>query len=349
MDSQLLSRLCETPGLPGREMGVAEVIRAALPADGWETRTDRLGNVTAHRPGKGPHVLLLAHMDEVGLIVRRITEAGFLLVERFGGMGVRALPGSRLTLWTVNGPLPAVVGVMPHHLDDHSPLELDAIYVDAGVGSCSEAEKTGIRVGDGLTWASPLRKFGGSRVNGKALDDRLGCLTLITLARRLSQSNQELPCALTLAFVVQEETMLMGGLPVARRLEPAVAIGVDGTLAFDTPDLDQAQSDVRVGAGPTIKLLDAVRGAGRSFVPHWGLLQHILDLSKRTGISLQPETTIGLSTALTPIPYANDGIAAVGLSLPIRYHHSAVEVADLSDAASLVDFLLALVIHPLAL
>lgn len=345
LDIALLKGLSETPGLPGREMPVAEAIRAALPRGGWEVSTDAPGNLVAHLPGDGPRVLLVAHMDEVGLIVRRITGGGFLLVERMGGMGVRSLPGSRLTLWTDSGPLPAIAGVLPHHLDTKGPPDLADVYVDIGAASRADAERMGARVGDVLTWSSALERHGYSLVCGKALDDRLGCFVLVTLAHGLDAHPPA--CDLYLAFVVQEETMLMGGLPVAQRLSPDVAIGVDGTLAFDTPDLEGKQSDIRVGAGPALKLFDAIRGGGASFVPGRRLARLVLEVAAREGIPLQREVITGLSTAITPLTYAGDGLEAAALSLPIRYHHSPVETADLSDAAHMVGLLLALLTGPL--
>lgn len=119
LDFDLLKGLTGTPGLPGREAQVAELIRANLPAQDWQVHTDPLGNVVAHLagvadlPGKGEKILLIAHMDEVGLLVRRITPDGFLKVERLGGMGIRSLPGSTLDLWTAQGPLPARWGFCP--------------------------------------------------------------------------------------------------------------------------------------------------------------------------------------------------------------------------------------------
>lgn len=337
LDIGLLTELCGTPGLPGRESSVAELIRTALPPAPWEVHSDNLGNLIAHLPGDERKVMLVAHMDEVGLIVRRITPDGYLLVERLGGMSVRALPGSRLDLWTKDGTVPAQAGILPGHLDNRDFLDLKDIYIDIGVSSREAAERMGVRIGDGLTWSAHLEQQGDDRVVGKALDDRLGCLVLIALAHRMLAHQPN--CDLTLAFVVQEETGLMGGVPVANVVSPDVVIGVDGTLAFDTPDLQGEQSDIRLGAGPAIKLMDAIRGKTGSYVPHWELSEKIREHAEQNNIPLQVDVTAGLSTAVTPLPFVGRGLRTAALSVPIRYHHTPVETADMRDALNLLDLL----------
>ena len=351
----LLEKLVQAPGLPGREIEVARLIREAISTCSKEVESDRLGNVVAHLPGAGRRVMFVAHMDEVGLIVRRITEDGFLLVERMGGMGVRSLPGSHLTLWTDEGRIPAQVGVLPLQLDNPVYLNLEDLYVDIGatsrseaehpVGSRGEVEAMGVQVGDGLTWASPLQRIGEDRIRSKALDDRLGCFTLLSLAELIGQQERRLQCDLFLAFVVQEETMLTGGMPVVRSYQPDVVIGVDGTLAFDTPDLKGKQCDIAIGKGPCIKWFDAIRGKLASFVPHWELAQSIRRTARQNDIPLQPEVVTGMSTAVTLVPFSLSGVETAALSLPIRYHHSPVETADLGDVRDLVRLLAALVLE----
>ena len=345
LDLTLLAVLSETPGLPGREMLVAERIQQALPA-GWTAEVDAIGNLVAHCPawvGCGPKVMLMAHMDEVGLIVRRITPDGFLLVERMGGMGLRSLPGARLDLWTSDGRcLPAQVGTLPQHLDGTDVLSLASMYVEIGTASRQEVEALGVQVGDGLTWASSLERFGEHAIRGKALDDRLGCFALLELARYLQATGSTPACDLHLAFVVQEESCLSGGLPAVQHYAPSVVIGIDGTLTFDTPDLLDQQTEVRLGGGPALKWLEAIRGKLVCTVPDWSLAQTARVTAHQAGIPLQDEVIIGIGTALNPVPYANQGVRILGLSLPVRYHHSPVEMADLRDVDWMVKLLAAL-------
>jgi putative aminopeptidase FrvX len=278
--------------------------------------------------------MLVAHMDEVGLIVRRILPNGFLKVERLGGMGVQALPGSPLTLWSDGGALPAHVGLLPQHLASTQSPELNTLFIDIGARGRDEAQQMGVQVGDGLTWAGALETIGQGRVRSKALDDRLGCLALLALAQQVGR--QQTLCDLYLAFVVQEETMLMGGAPVVNAIRPEIVIGIDGTLAFDTPDLEGEQCDLRLGGGPALKWMDALRGKSVAYVPSRRLAQIARSQARALGIPLQSEIVTGLSTAVSPLPYLQEGSETLALSIPIRYHHSPVETADLQDAEQLV-------------
>ena len=333
--ADLLGRLIEAPGLPGREEQMAELIRASLSDHVEECGLDPLGNLVAHIPGKGKRVMLVAHMDEVGLIVQRILPKGYLKVERMGGFSLRALPGSRLSLWTLKGRIPAVAGILPKHLDKDEAIEdFSKIYIDIGTNSDAETKDLGVRLGDGLTWDSPLRTLGDMKFSGKALDDRLGCYALIQLAEMIKP--EDLNCDLYLAFTVQEETMLMGGFPVANSVSPDVMIGVDGGFAFDTPDLEGQQCEIILGNGPSIKWMDAIRGKMAAFVPNRKLAVRIRDIAQEKRIPLQDEIVTNMSTAISPMIYASKGAKAAAISIPIRYHHTPNETADIRDIENTV-------------
>lgn len=192
-----------------------------------------------------------------------------------------------------------------------------------------------------MTWASELTLQADGRLVGKALDDRLGCAALIGLARALEGARPKVD--LTLAFVVQEETMLMGGLPAVNTRQPEVILGIDGTLAFDTPDTRGQQSEIVLGSGPAIKWMDAIRGKMATFVPDQALAQQIRATAAELELPLQDEVVSGISTAITPLLYAGRGARAAALSLPIRYHHTPVETADQRDLTSLIQLLIGLV------
>jgi putative aminopeptidase FrvX len=343
-DLATIKSLVDTPGVSGREFFVAQVIKEALPKAGWQIRTDSIGNLTARKPGEGKKILFIAHMDEVGLIVRRITADGFLKVERLGGFSLHTLPGSALDLWTDDSRLDALVGALPAHLvnGDTISLSIEEMFVDVGASSKEQVLSLGVIVGDALTWKSDLCILPGRRIRGKALDDRLGCFALIKLAALLDEN--EINADVTLAFVVQEESMLLEAAPVVHNLEPDIVIGVDGTLPFDTPETKEPQCDIFLGQGPCIKLLDAIRGK-TAYLPSWDLSKKIIKFVEEQGFSYQPEVVIGLSTALSLVPFMNKGIQTACISLPIRYHHSAVELADLCDLESLIHLLKELLVH----
>jgi endoglucanase len=275
-------------------------------------------------------------MDEVGLIVRRITPDGFIKVERLGGISLHTLPGSALDLWTNHGRLNALVGAVPAHLVNGQPNypSGEDLYVDIGASSKEHALSMGVKIGDALTWKSDLCALTDHRIRGKALDDRLGCFALIKLAEMLDK--EKIKADITLAFGVQEESMIFESAPIMANINPDIVIGIDGTLPFDTPDVHEPQCDLVLGKGPSIKLFDAIRGK-TSYLPDWDLTTKIITFMEERGFPYQPEIVVGLSTALSLVPFMNKGIKTACLSLPIRYHHAAVEVADLDDLMTLIN------------
>lgn len=343
---EVLEKLVKTPGLPGREEKVAGLIRSYLSSQNCEISQDRLGNLIAHFPGNGPRLMVMAHMDEVGFIVQRILPNGFLRIERVGGGSIQSLPGSWLDLWVGDDCLPVSAGVLPYHLSSAAnPPELKDIFLDIGVSSQSAAVAMGVRPGQMLTWHSPLRHFGENLISAKALDDRLGCAVLIQLAERFSSRLEN--CDLYLAFIVQEELMLMGANPVVHQVQPDILIGVDGTLSFDTPDLEGMQCDLRLGNGPAIKWMDAIRGKMPAYVPNMILAEHARNIASQQSIPLQDEIITGISTVISSAVYAGNGAASVAFSLPIRYHHTPIETANLVDANNLVNLLESIIMSPL--
>ncbi len=334
---EILEKLMAIPGVPGREGRVADFIRSSLPA-ACDCRVDNLGNLIVHVGGKGKRVMLVAHMDEVGFIVQRILDNGFLKIDRMGGTSIRSLPGSRLSLWTSEGNIPAVAGVLPQHLDSKEFIsDFSKIFIDVGTFSKEETLALGIRPGNVLTWDSPLKFMGESLICGKALDDRLGCYCLVRLAQTIKP--EELACDLYLTFSVQEESILIGSVAAINAVEPEVLIGVDGTFALDTPDLEGKQSDIRLGSGPAVKWMDAIRGKLAAFVPNQELVENICKTAQKANIPLQDEIAIGMSTAATSVIYVKNGARAGAVSIPIRYHHTPVETADLRDVESTIALL----------
>jgi putative aminopeptidase FrvX len=338
-DFKILESLVNTPGLPGREGLISEKIQYFLPGEGWQINTDAVGNLTARKPGVGKRILFLTHMDEVGLIVRRVTPDGFLKVERLGGISLQALPGSAFDLWTAKGRLDAHAGLPAAHSvsGKENFIKLADIYLDIGAQNQAEVQTMGVRVGDGLTWASKLCRIGKSRIRSKALDNRTGCYTLVKLAHWLDEHALEQD--ITLAFITQEESMIMEAAPVIRALAPDVVIGVDGTLPFDTPDDSDPQCDIGLGGGPCIKIMDVIRGK-IGYLPDWELTNQLIDFLIDKQFSYQPEVVVGISTAISLVPVLNHGVKTASFSLPIRYHHSPNEVVDLQDLDAMLTMLI---------
>jgi endoglucanase len=254
------------------------------------------------------------------------------------------LPGQRVHLWTEAGPVSGVIGARHQHVSDpQEAIDLANLYIDIGAASRDQVLNRGIQVGIPVTYAAGFDVLDG-RVSGKSLDDRLGCFLLLSLAEQLR--SQPLPVDLSLVFVVQEETILTGAVPAIYDLEPDWAIGLDATLAFDTPDLTGGQNDIALGEGTVIKVMDHLRGQGLGFISHLGLRQHVERTAQEKGIRFQREVVTGLSTAATPLPYLRSRLPVAAVSFPLRYAHSPVDMVDVGDAQASLHLLAGLVFQP---
>lgn len=341
----LLETLCAAPGISGFEEPVARVLSNYLRQQGVDNQTDRMGNLVAHVPGAGPRVLLVAHMDEVGFIVRKVEREGFLRLERIGGAAVQALAGEHVIISTQNSPLPGVVGIVPPHLKAEAVADgLASMYVDAGFRSKAEAESCGVEVGSPVCYAPRFQRLQNS-LAAKALDDRAGCALLAQLAAECKAAGA-LACDLYLGFVVQEENVLVGGVPLMDAIQPDWVLGVDATLTYDSPEFNQPYAEVSLGKGPAIKIMDHIRGRGQGLIVHPVLRRHIETVAGKANIALQREVAVGISTAVAPLPFQRAATPTAAISFPLRYSHSPAEVADLDDLNQMLHWLHCIVADP---
>jgi putative aminopeptidase FrvX len=342
VDLALLRRLSEAPAPSGEERAVAHVLTERFAALGLAVRVDRLGNVVATVPGTGaglPRTALLSHMDEVGLVVRRIEPDGFLRVMRLGGIGRRSLAARPVTLLGRSGPVPGILGVKAHHLTDPAEVQrlppIEEAYVDLGVGSAEAARDLGIEVGTKAVFTGGFQALAGQRVSGKALDNRALCLVLLALAERLAAAPP--PGEVVLVGTVREEFDMAGAAAAAAALRPDLALVLDVTPATDTPDLAGVGA-IRLGGGPTVKHADFHgRGMLRGFLAPTALAERLHGLAAAAGITTQREVMLGVVTDAAETVRLPDPPATACLGLPIRYTHSPVEVIDLGDLAGLIE------------
>lgn len=331
----------------GNEDRLTAAVDAHLRGRGLEPVVDRLGQVAVELGGgEGPRVLVTAHLDELGLVVRTIDEDGMLRVHRLGGVPDRALPGTPLVLHTRAGDLPAVVGFKSYHLtpveERHTAPPAADLYLDIGAATRAEAEAAGVRVGDPLTYAPVWAELAGGRFAGKSLDDRVGVAILLAYLERALEAAP--PVRLVLAFTTQEEFHLRGALALVARFAPDVVVNVDITPAGDTPDL-VGVTPVRLGGGPVLsRLTFHGRGTLGGLVPHPALVRAVEQAAADAGTPLQYSAAVGVITDAAFLPMATaEGIAAVDVAVPCRYAHSPMETAQLSDVTACVDLLTALV------
>jgi len=329
---ELLRRLSEAHGISGYETGVAEIIREELEKLVDEVEIDTLGNVIGRKRGKSPSIMLAAHMDEIGLMVKYIDEDGFIRFVKIGGWFDQTLLDQRVILLTENGPIYGVIGSKPPHVmseeERKKPIKAEDMFIDIGASSKEEVEKAGIRPGTPVVLERSCVKLMGDRVTGKAFDDRAGVAVMIEALRRA-----ETECEIYAVATVQEEVGLKGAKTSAYTLEPDVAIVLETCIATDSPGFKEKKS-IKLGGGAAITVVDA---AGRGLITHQKVLRWMEETAKEFNIPVQLEVSDGGTTDATAIHLTKGGILAGVISVPTRYIHSSVSVLSLSDLENCVE------------
>lgn len=338
-----LKALMLIPGLSGHEEPVAAWLRAALTQEFIASRTDRLGNLiaTMHGDPAKPSVMIFAHMDQLGFVVRKIEADGLLRVERLGGVAERAMAAQAVVVGTSAGFVPGIVMVKAHHAttpdEKYRVVTAPEMRIDTGHGSKAAVEAAGIRIGAPVTYRPAVVELAGGRIAGTSVDDRAGCAVLLALARALvGQSG--LP-TLHLVWSVQEEFNLRGAQVAAQALRPDIALQIDLMLASDTPDMAD-RGEMVLGGGPGISLYSFHgRGTLNGVIPHPALLALVERAAKAAGIPLQRSAQVGVLTDLSYVQLVGEGVAALDVGFPMRHSHTALECCDLGDLAGLVALL----------
>lgn len=332
----LIRELSVVAAPTGNEDRLTAAVKRYVTSRGWAVETDRLGQlaVTMGPSEASTSMMLIAHMDEVGLVVRAVEDDGWVRVHRLGGMPERVLPGLRVIVHSRAGDLPGIVATKSHHLTEAEEKYLARpatdLYLDLGCSSATQARAAGVRVGDPITYAPAWSRFGGDRFSAKSLDNRLGVAALL---RVLDQLADEPPAARThVVFSCLEEFNLMGTLAMAQRLQPDIALALDIVPATDTPDL-RGRGTSDLGRGVSLsRLTFHGRGALGGLIPHPGLVRAVEDAAEDSGADLQYDAVIGCLNDAAYLPMATaEGIAAISLGIPCRYTHSPVETAQLGD------------------
>ena len=347
MDSlrDLLTELMLIPGLSGHEDRVRRAIKAHLMAAGIDSRSDRMGNLIASFPGDpdAPVVMVFAHMDQLGFVVRKIDEDGLIRVARLGGVPERALASQPVVIATRAGDIPGVIANTSHHAtlpeEKYQVLATPDIHIDTGHTSRAEAMAAGLQIGDPVTYRPHAMALAGTRIAGTAIDDRAGCAVLIELAQRLAV--RQTGPTVHVVFTTQEEFNLRGALPAAQALAPDIAIQIDLMLATDTPDMADT-GDMHLGQGPGISLYSFHgRGTLNGVIPHPACVRLFEETAAQQAIPLQRAATVGVLTDLSYVQLVGEGVASIDVGFPMRHSHASLEMCDLADLAALRDLLTA--------
>ncbi|MFV2001589.1 MAG: M42 family metallopeptidase [Paracoccaceae bacterium] len=348
MQERLRRDLCElmmVPGLSGHEDRVRAAIRAKLEAAGISSRADRLGNliVTAEGDAGAPGVMVFAHMDQLGFVVRKIEPDGLIRVHRLGGVPERALASQAVLLCVGEGrDVAGVIGNKSHHAT--TPKEKFRVQnatdlrIDTGHGSARAVADAGIQIGTPVVYRPNVFSLAGDRIAGTSVDDRAGCAVLLEVARGLS--GRKSGPTVHVVFSVQEEFNLRGAVVAAQSLRPDIAIQVDLMLASDTPDTADL-GEMRLGGGPAISLYSFHgRGTLNGVIAHPALVRLFDDAAQAAEINLQRSAQVGVLTDLSYVQTVGDGVASIDVGFGMRYSHSSLEVCELSDLVGLSNLIL---------
>lgn len=320
---ELIKSLNSAHGPSGDEGGVRDVIADLARRYGGEVNADTMGNLIVHRPGNGPKVLLAAHMDSIGFIVTHIEKEGFLRVGRLGGISPKEAIYTPVRF--KNGVRGVVV---PEEKADFGKLKLDECYIDIGAKSEEEAKKL-VRVGDTAVYDSPMYQ-NGCTVISPYMDNRISCAILLAVLEQLDNCSNDL----YVVFTAQEEVGLRGVRTAAWAIEPDYALAIDVTDVDDTPGSEKFGT-VQLGKGAAIKVMDS------SVICHPAVVAKLEKLAEEGGISVQKDIMRAGGTDAGAIHISHTGVLTGGISVPCRYIHTPVEMADLQDAEACVALALA--------
>ena len=330
-DYQLLQELCSLSGISGQEGAVRALLQERLAPYASQMHTDALGNLIVEKQGRERakvKLMLSAHMDEVGLVVTHITEDGLLKFACVGGIDPRVLCGKQVV---VNGHV-GVIGGKPVHLmkseEKEKAVPVEELSIDLGADSRAQAQKA-VSLGDPVGFVSGFDSSGGM-VRSRALDDRVGCAILASLAQR------ELAYDMTFVFCVQEEIGLRGARTAAYQVQPQAAIVVECTTAADLSGVEEAKQVCTLHGGPVVPFMD------RGTIYDAEYYRLAFALAEKNGLKCQTKQRIAGGNDAGAIHVSRGGVRTVSVSVPCRYLHSPMGMIaqqDFADAQTLTALL----------
>ncbi|MFG0260550.1 MAG: M42 family metallopeptidase [Phycisphaerales bacterium JB041] len=341
MNLDLLTRLCETPGVPGREERVRALIEGEIEGLFDSVETDAMGSLICTRKARGrgsnpKKVMLLCHMDEIGFYVSHIDDKGFIWVNPAGGFDPRNLFSRRVLVCTKNGDLRGVMnpGGRPIHIsspEDRSKVPaVKEFFVDIGMPADQVSKK--VKIGDYIVMDEPAREMGEKFVS-KALDNRVACWLGIEAIRELDRLGGSTSCEIVVAFTTQEEVGLRGAKTAAYAVRPDVGFGIDVTLSCDTPGVPACEAVTQQGKGFGLHVKDG------SFIADHELLDQVEALAIKRNIAYQRTILAAGGQDGAAAQQAAAGAKAIGITVGTRYIHTVTEMIDKSDLGAARDIL----------
>ena len=319
--NSLLEEFSNAHGISGFEKNVREILQKKIKPYVDEIRTDNMGNLIAIKKGKGPRVMVAAHMDEIGFMVKYIDDNGYIYFAKSGGWFDQTLLNQRVIVHSAKRDYFGVIGSKaPHVMKPEERMRVVPIcemYIDIGAIDRKDVEKAGVEIGDTVTLDRKYQRLINNLGSGKALDNRAGIVAMLETARILAKQNVK--AEVIYVGTVQEEIGLKGARTAAHGVNPDVALAIDTTIPGDHPGIEKRSSTLELGKGPVITVRDEKT------------LAWIKTTAKDSKIDYQLCVGEGGMTDAAIINLTRDGIPSGGISIATRYLHSPVEVAHLED------------------
>lgn len=317
----------------GSEEQVTSLFRDFVSPYVDEVTTDANGNCIAHKHGSGPKIMLMAHADEIGLMISYIDDRGFLYFKEIGGIDTNVLPTQRVVIMGKNGPVRGVIGRKPIHLQEKSEsnkeINPEDLWIDIAASNKEDA-LTKVQIGSVATFEPNAADLSDSLILSKSLDDRIGLAVLMGIAQKLQQIKTD--ADIYLVASVQEELGARGAKMITESIRPDIGIAIDVTHATDYPSMSPAKDgDIALGKGPVIPM-------GPNMTK--GVNQSLAGIAESRVIPYQVEAIAKpTGTDAREIQVAASGIKTGLLSIPCRYMHTPSEVVSLADTDNAIALL----------
>ena len=336
---RLLQSLADAPGPSGFEEPVRKIMVQHMKPLAGKLSYDGLGSVIAVQGSSGPRIMVDAHMDELGGVIRRVTPEGYLTMQMLGGWLDQALVDQRWTIIGSKGPVRAVTGIRDIHIvpadERNKVFPRDSLFLDVGAKNAAEVAALGLEPGDPVAPDAPFEILNGTQnYLGKGWDDRVGCAVLIAAMQKLAHAAH--PNQVFWVATVQEEVGLRGAHTASDVVKPEIGIAIEGGVTRDAPGVRPEEAQELLGGGPAIFLYDSSELPNRKFVTL------IKQVARQKNIPLQTDLIQGYGDDSAEIQKSNGGVPTVNLVVPVRYTHAHNGIMNRGDFDKMVDLVVAI-------
>ncbi len=332
---ELLNRIFRATGISGYEKEIASIMQEEFKKTCDEVWQDDFGNCIARKGSGNKKIMLAAHMDEIGLLIKQVTNEGYLNFIKVGGIDDRVLPGQRVIIKNKKGEFLGIIGAKPPHLQKEEErkqvIKYEDMFIDIGARSKEEALEK-VSVADQAVFEAGCGSIGKDLIYGKAVDNRAGCYALLKIMEKLGKDAEVYAVA-----TAQEEVGLKGARVASFKINPDFAIALDTTVAGDTPQIKERESILKLGEGVAITIMEA---SGRGIIVNERIKDLFIETAKINNIKYQIDIIEGGMTDGAIICLNREGISTGVLSIPARYLHSPTGVFSMNDLNAMVELTL---------